>query len=79
MGLMALKHRGKTATFPLSRLSRGSLAGLELRDRGDCWSFGVSFLVPFGPMSPMKVVIEYNRLFKLENPGSRCLSPLSTK
>ena len=43
MGLMALKHRGKTATFGfLSRLY--SLAGLELRDRRDCWSFGVSFL-----------------------------------
>jgi hypothetical protein len=43
MGLMVLNHRGKTATFGfLSRLY--SLAGLELRDRRDCWSFGVSFL-----------------------------------
>ena len=42
MGFMALKHRGKTATFGfLSRLY--SLAGLGLRDLGECWSFGVSF------------------------------------
>jgi hypothetical protein len=45
MGLMALKHRGKTATFGfLSRLY--SLTGLGLRDLGDCWSFGVSLLFP---------------------------------
>ena len=45
MGLMVLNHRGTTATFGfLSRLY--SLAGLDLRDRMDCWSFGVSFFVP---------------------------------
>ena len=51
MGLMVLKKRGTTATFGfLSRLY--SLAGLELRDRRDCWSFRVSFF--FAPC-PLKL------------------------